>query len=167
MAGEAELTIDKKAWEDMLAEISSRGQDVSPILESAVGTIGYKNIIKHFDDESGPDGKWPRRAPSTVDRYRRIALGLEPVPAGYRQADFLSEKVLHLTYKLRKSIMPTNQRRVDKRAVMIFSPQPYSGQHDRGENGMPKREFMWFDEDTLNLMAEAVATMWMEGTHGS
>ena len=44
-------------------------------------------------------------------------------------------------------------------AVEVFANAIYGGKHDRGEDGMPKREFMYFSDRGKERMAEIIADL--------
>lgn len=71
-------------------------------------------------------------------------------------------RLLQLTGNLRKSIMPGSLNKqteiIDSERVMVFSPVPYSGQHDEGDpsRNLPARTFMWLNEKEKDDMGNII-----------
>lgn len=127
-------SIELDRWVDKLAANLS---DVIPILHALYATIGFKNIIDHFNKEEGPDGKWKQRTRFTQELYQAIKDGVaEPAPGIPRSAYNPSNKILQLTGDTRKSILPANSRRLNRNSILVFATTNYSGQHDRGEKSI-------------------------------
>src|SRR3990167_7444245 len=103
MAGEAVITLDINEWELLTASITGKLRSVSKLLRAVYGTIGYRDIIKHFEDESGPNGPWKPRSESTQKAYARIAAGFGG-PRTNKAKYNPSNKILQLSGDLRKSI---------------------------------------------------------------
>ena len=142
-------TLDIKDWNSTLENIKKNVRNPFELLQTAYGTLGYKNIIEHFNNESGPEGPWKKRSFETNRVYQML---------GKKNARYsANNKILQLTGLLRQSITPTSTKRFDSNAILIFSNVRYSGKHDRGEEGMPKRSFMWFSEKVKTMMAELIS----------
>lgn len=153
--------IDLTAWRDLLKTIQSKGRNIAGILKAVFGTIGFRNLIEHFNKEEGPDGKWKARSPGTQLQYALIEAGKRKPPRGTPAAAYNpSNKILQLTGALRGSILPSNVENITQSSILIFSNSKYGGKHDRGEDKMPKRTFMWFSQETLDRMAAASVQMW-------
>ena len=160
---EYNVEIDLTAWQRMLNSFQRNGTRAVEILRAVFNTIGFSDIISHFEREEGPDGKWAKRAPTTQKLYAMIQEGRRSPPQGYPRAAFNpSNKILQLTGALRNSILPTNTKRISNEAILIFSNSTYGGKHDRGEAGMKKRPFMWFGQDALDKMAASSIQIYAE-----
>lgn len=123
-----------EAWKKFLIEIKGEIKNPIPILRSAYNTIGFKDIIKHFQAEMGPNGKWQRS-------QRAIKEG---------------GQTLQDTGNLKKNFLPTNSKRYNKDAILIFNNAPYSGVHDTGsaKRSLPQRKFMYFTNKAMDRIAE-------------
>lgn len=134
------LLSDKKKW--------------IPVLKALVTTVGFKNVIKHFQDEEGPRMSWPKRKESTQSQYAK---------RGKRSAVYNpSNKLLQLTGHLRQNFRVSNVRTSSDSAT-LFNPVKYAHRHDKGTEGMPKRQFMWLDNDAKELISKGFWTKVMEG----
>ena len=154
--------IDLSKWNSLLHSLEKNGKNAVGILKAVFNTFGFKEINDHFREERGPDGKWKKRSAITQKIYADISSGKRKPPRGYSRAAFNpSNKILQLTGTLRGSMLPQNVRRLTSNSIMIFTPVKYSGKHDRGEDKMPKRTFMWMGDPALRDMAEAAASMWV------
>jgi len=103
----------------------------------------FADVIKHFEVESGPKGKWKAWSPD----YRRK-----------------EGQILQDTGRLRQHVQIGNIRKI-KDGWQLFNDVPYARIHDLGgkmKNGgiMPQRQFMWFsDAGMKKLEKETVAFM--------
>lgn len=109
-------------------------------LKALVATVGFKDVVKHFQDQRGEDGRWPKLNPSYA-RWKR------------RQG---KTKMLVLSGQLRQGFLPSNITDAGRMGVALFNPVEYSGKHDRGE-GVPKRQFMWLSRSAMDLMEKGFA----------
>lgn len=160
----ANLKFDDSEWRAFFER--NKNRDWSKVLQSVYATIGFKDVIDHFNKEEGPEGGWQRRKAETDYRYSKIGGGEWKTPAGFARGAFSSSnKVLQLTGNLRGGILPTNSERVSKTAIKVFNNVVYSGIHDRGGKfmawgkhsaTMPKRSFMWLSNDAMERMAVAI-----------
>lgn len=115
-------------------------------LKAAYATIGFGDIIKHFNQERDSDGnKWQPLAESTL---RSRARG-----RGRRGA-----RILQDTGNLRQSFSATNTQNAGRGEIRIFNNAPYSGSHDNGipERNLPQREFMYFTDRAVDDMGRFI-----------
>jgi len=166
MAGEIHL--DVSAWDQFLGRLSGNVRKATEILKVACSTIGFADIIGHFDDESGPDGPWPKRSANTDRIYDLIGSGKLRAPRGGRAGSYSSSnKLLQLTGKLRQTLNPGRGgvRVVGTAAVKMLAGTNYSRKHDEGDPSsyLPKREFMWLSGKGQQLMANFVRDKFLEG----
>jgi hypothetical protein len=160
---EADIEIDIKEWDGLFALISSNLKRAQKILKVAVQAFAFQDIIEHFRNEEGPDGKWSPRSPATQHRYAMINSGQWRPPKGMKAGSFNpSNKLLQLTGFLRQSIIPTNIKNEGNDGVRLFATAKYSGRHNDGTGGMPKRSFMWASESAQEKMVNMIAQMVME-----
>lgn len=149
MAGKA--TLNAGEWTSFLSSVQSKIKDPSALLKTAFMTAGFQDIIKHFQDEKGPDGKWRPRSAETQAQYSlRNKRDSRYNP---------SNKLLQLTGFMRKAILPTNTKKISKNAIEIFNNAEYSNRHDMGTDGMPQREFMWFSDSAKDRMAQIISSL--------
>lgn len=116
------------------------------ILRSLVAVFGFKDVIDHFDRESGPEGKWPALKPSYAKWKKR---------KGYT-------KKLVLSGHLRQNFLPANTRYDGQEAVAFFNPVEYADQHDEGKN-LPQRQFMWLSGKAMNNLERGLLDRMMRG----
>lgn len=108
------------------------------ILRSVIAVIGIKDIVGHFEREEGPEGKWAPLNPS-YDKWRRKKG---------------KTKILQFSGTLKGAFLPSNMRS-DRESVTVFNPVEYAGKHDRGEDGMPQRKFMWLSDKATELVHQS------------
>jgi phage gpG-like protein len=130
------LRLESAQWDSLLKKLFVRMRDAKPFMRTAYSTLGYKNIMTHFSDESGPDGKW--------------------APLKYRKGAILQD-----TGNLRNSVL-NNARDNGVNSVVVFANAKYSGFHNYGTPTIPKREFMWLDSETKQNMAKMIASLIVE-----
>ena len=146
---EPTVVLDLGEWQKFLTGVLGKMRDATATLLTLSKIHGFADIIQHFRDESGPDGRWPKRAPSTQERYRRIMTGeLRPPPGAHRASFNPSNKLLQLTGALRQSITPTRGqgRKRGKNTVELFTEIQYAGVHQYGHRNIPARPFMWLSD---------------------
>lgn len=157
-------------WDAFFVGLAKLMSEPTKILRAAMATRGYRGIVENFREERGPDGSWAPRSAWTQKYYAEIRSGQRPPPPGFPRAAFNpNNRLLQLTGHLRKTLMPSalTQNTVDqgRSAVLVFSPAPYSGQHDEGDpsRSIPARPFMWLNDKTMDDMATIVLKMMAEG----
>jgi len=122
---------------EKVAAASRRGGNLVQFTEY-VAARAYKECMKHFRDEAGPDGAWAPLSPATILR-RRQGRG-----SG-------GAKALRDTGRLWTSILFRGTRD----AALVFTNVRYGAAHQYGAKNIPKREFLWVDEGFLGKMAGA------------
>lgn len=150
----AQAILKDEELKQFLKDLSSKLKDVSPYLQLAYSTFGYRDIIEHFSKEEGQDGKWKPRSKVTQEAYAR----LNKTNAMYNP----SNKLLQLSGKLRQSIMPSNADKIDNYSISIFSGSEYSKTHDEGYKNIPQRKFMWFSDGAMTNMVTLLLNKLME-----
>ncbi len=100
-----------------------------------LNAIVFKDVIRHFETESGPAGRWQ----AWSARYAKKRKG---------------GKILQDTGKLRNAFKPTNFRKDDNGIVWFNDAKtkkgfPYAFAHDTGGPKLPKRSFMWLSNDAI------------------
>lgn len=99
----------------------------------------YKEIIRHFEEEEGPDGKWERW------QFRGRRINYRPYGRG-------GNKMLQDTGRLRNSFMwdllPDE--------IRVFTEVEYASYHQFGTSKMVARPFLWFEERSYEEWAEYI-----------
>ena len=128
----------KKLLSDMIkakGKISQRSKDYVTLIGARV----IADIIDHFENEQGPNGRW---APwSEAYRLQMAKKG----KAG--------NKILQDTGRLKGGWMPARYRK-SKQGVLWFNPVKYAGAHDQGTNRLPKRQFTWLSSKAMSNISE-------------
>lgn len=145
--------IDDRQWRTFLIRVGRNIKDGARLLDVAAKTHGFKDIITHFAQEKGPDGRWKPLTKATIQRRTKGKGGGRP-------------KILQDEGNLRKSIIAKSTRRRGKNELEMFSNVGYSGKHNEGDpsENLPKREFMWLSEKAQGLMAETIINLALRGT---
>lgn len=144
-------TLNAGEWVGFLSAMNSKIKNPSELLKTAFMVSGFKDIIQHFDDEKGPMGKWKARSPETQMQYAM---------RGRKDSRYNpSNKILQLTGNLRKSILPSNVKKLSRNAVEIYANSEYGHRHDSGTDGMPQREFMWFSDSAKDKMSQIISSL--------
>lgn len=147
-----QIVLQDEEWKRFFNRLENKARDFSKILLAAVNIFGFKDIIDHFDKESGPSGAWPPRKAIT-DRAYDIMGGK------YSSGN----KLLQLSGDLRKEFLPNlgNVRRIDRLSVEMYSTKVYAHRHDMGTGGMPQREFLWLSDKAKDLMLTMMMDDWV------
>lgn len=149
--GEVTFKFELNEWEKWLASVTNNLKKKLPILKEIARTIGFQDIIQHFSDEQGPEGKWTPRSSLTQLAYERL---------GKRNARYkTSNKILQLTGKLRQSLL-LKTGKVSVRgsdSILLFTNVVYAGSHNYGDpkKNTPQREFMYLGDKGHEEMANA------------
>lgn len=148
---------DSKAAEKFFRDIAKnvdRATNRHRAFVSALAPVVFQDVISHFEKQMGSEGKWKKW--SDLYRERMARKGMS------------SNKILQYNGKLRQSFMPTNWR-LDKDAVMWFNPAKtksgfaYAAAHDQGWSPLPKRDFMWLSDKSLQRIASISAAYMLRG----
>jgi hypothetical protein len=155
-----EIRFDDKQVQALFKKFEGRLKNAKAELRAVASTIGFRDIIGHFKAEQGPNGPWPEWSES----YKRFRAGaFKPSKRGRTVAKATGKKPVELGKKLvftghlRQNFLPSNVRDgLFESSVVMFNPVGYAGKHDRGEDGMPERKFMWFSANAMTTMARAL-----------
>ena len=146
----------------MLRDIE-RSMKTSNALAAACKTRGFRDIIDHFREEKGPEGRWEKRKPSTQKRYEQIRKSRRSKIPNKGKYD-PGNKLLQLSGDLRKTIMPGKGglKKQSWHTVVMFSNSPYSGKHNYGDqqSNLVARPFMWLSQEAL----DDILTIYMKRT---
>ena len=102
--------------------------------------IMHKDILNHFKQEEGPDGKWKQLDPKTVKR-RRVGKNKSR-----------GHKILQDTGLLRASLILKHT----KNTARVGSRLEYAGAHNNGTGNVPERKFLWISKKADNLIEKLV-----------
>lgn len=144
------VKLDARPWLNFIDRLHILLKNPQPILRAAFATVGFRDIIKHFQEEKGSEGKWKKRSASTQAAYKRL---------GKKNRTFNpSNKLLQLTGDLRKAFLPGNIENKGRDAILFFNPTPYAAVHDKGskKQGIPQRDFMYLSEKAQDKMLDVI-----------
>lgn len=145
------VTIDDKAAVKLIQGLVSKVGKISDRERSYVGllsSIVFKDLIEHFENETGPEGRWQPWSPRYREwRFRKVS---KKAKAGF------TPKILQLTGKLRQGWTPTRLR-ISREGVLWFNPVEYGAKHQEGTDGMPKREFAWLSDKAMESIETQTA----------
>lgn len=121
----ARVTVDDKSLQKRLAEIGKRAKDCSQFTKTASIRM-HGDVMKHFQTESAPDGKWHRWSAKYAAARARGRGG---------------NKILQDTGQLRGSIGFSNT----SKTASVGTNLVYAPTHQYGDSArnIPKREFLW------------------------
>lgn len=105
-----------------------------------LSAIVLRDINNHFIRQEGPRGPWQPWSKAYAKQAR--ARG---------QRMILSRKGV-----LRKGWIPTNMRRTSE-GILWYNPIKYGPKHDKGLDGMPRRQFAWLSEKAKEEIAKKTA----------
>ena len=149
--GNSRVVLDAKEWRSFFGKILRDLRDPIPKLRTAAMTFGFTNIIEHFKNEEGPEGKWPAWSES-YKKWRYKSVSAKKIAAGR------TPRMLQLSGILRNSLLQgktgSGIKKVGRTGVLMFTKVPYSGKHNYGEGKIPKREFMWLSGETKQKMVD-------------
>lgn len=157
MADVAEISFDDKQWQELIKKVKSRWNDIQKRKEfgGIISASVYQDVIKHFEEEKGPDGKWDEWSDAYEAHLQRIGRA--------------GNKKLQFSGKLRQSFTPTNWRGTQEGILFYNAAKtkggfPYAKHHDTGASssqGNP-RSFMWLSNKAMSSIVSKVAN-WLAG----
>lgn len=170
---EIKLTDKNKSLEKLLKqleEVTSRSTK-QKFYNKASFTM-HENVIRHFEKEQGPDGKWKKFAwpDGSKDNAKRLPwyINGRKQPAGskvvWKDGKVSSikgntgNKVLQRTGHLRQSIVPAS----DTFGAKVQTDVGYAGFLNEGTSRMPQREFMYIDDTTINMIMDDIVETIMQ-----
>jgi len=126
----------RKFQKEKLALLMKKvGDQSQPLKESVL--IVWRDIMDHFRDESGPEGKWTPLNPKTLAR-RRQGKGR------------FSAKILQDTGRLRQSVVTELSQNQGK----VGTNMDYARTHQKGDSSrnIPQREFIWVSRQAADQL---------------
>lgn len=156
----ADAELDLTPWLRKLGRMEASLKSRARLLDKAFSVGGLPDLIQHFSKEEGPRGPWPKRKAFTQTWYQNVMTGKWRPPKGVARAAFNpANKLLQLTGALRKALLIPLIRTFGPDAIEVVARTSYAGKHDKGEGGLPRRQFMWLSDKAKRLMAKVVAGM--------
>jgi len=143
-----------------------------------ISSIGFADVIDHFQKERGPGGKWKAWSQSYKDAingkvaFRRIGGRTVPLkPGGKFKLDPPRKpgKKLQDTGRLRNSLMTVRTAGRAKKGIILFNAAkvkggfPYAKAHNEGDGKLPQREYMWLSLKGMNKIAKFSANYMANG----
>ena len=126
-----------QAWLRRLQRKVSEVKGGKAAFAALCSAVVFKDVIEHFDEERGSEGKWAKWSAAYTKHMNSIGKG--------------GNKILQDTGKMRNALTPIRAGRGYKNVsdgILWFNKVGYSGRHDRGE-GQTKRDFMWLGKAAL------------------
>lgn len=152
------LEWNQRAVKDFFKKINDNVDDIQKKEKTfwgALAALAFRNVIKHFQDESGPEGRWKAWSRIYAERMQRVGKG--------------GNKILQDTGQMRQMLRTADDRSRISQGILVYNPAltkngfPYAWAHDTGQGRLPQREFMWMDSTTLNKMSKIMAEYTTEG----
>lgn len=151
-----EAVLDDKEVREFIQGMDKNLKDVQNGKSEYIGilsSIVFKDLIKHFESESGSEGKWKPWS----DIYKKH---MDNTGKG-------GNKILQDSGRMRQSFKPTNWRKV-KDGVLWFNDAktkkgfPYAFAHNEGGSKLPKREFMWLSDKAMEDITQQTLAFILE-----
>jgi len=147
MGNSAEFVFESEEWQKILKKIGKKWDDIKSRREfgGIISTSVYKDIMSHFDDERGPEGKWVKWSNVYADHLKKIGRS--------------GNKKLQFSGKLRQAFQPSSWR-PESDGVLFFNKAltkngyDYARGHDEGDGKLPQRSFMWLSSKGLSSIIE-------------
>jgi len=141
-------------FQGYMSDVSERLSDAR-IANLAVAQKAWKDVMEHFKNEEGPDGKWAPLNVSWTLAARRKGKGTG------------SDKILQDNGDLRRSI----QFRSTKTDAEVYTGLVYAGTHQYGRKmtirkrtiTIPKRPFMWLSDKMKSRLGSIYVNYYVRG----
>ncbi len=137
-----------KGFQKKMKAIASGNNFADTLTQKYAGLLSaivFKDVIQHFESESGSDGAW--KAWSKSYRKQLEKIGRE------------GNKILQFNGRLRQNFKPTSMR-ASAQGILWFNDAktkggfPYAAAHNYGGDKLPKRDFMWLSFNAMNAISE-------------
>ena len=155
MATQDFAIFDNKVVKKFLSDLTKNYKDISKRDRKYIGVVSalvYEDIIRHFENEEGPDGNWEEWSDIYDAHMQKIGKS--------------GNKLLQDTGKLRQKMMPVmsgKATRISKKGILWFNnakasggfPIAYAHDNDDGtRTTLPQRSFMWLSDKGLDKIAQ-------------
>lgn len=140
MSEDNRVVIDDKEVREMLSNLIKNVGKISEKAKEYVGLLSsvvFRDLIRHFENQEGPDGKWKPWSPRYANYMAKIGKS--------------GNLILTDTGRLRQGWQPTRYRIVNE-GVIWFNPVSYGKKHNEGIAPFPKRQFAWISKDASDEM---------------
>lgn len=146
MSASLEAIFDDREMQSLLSTIKDRFRNnaqANKQLATIVFARVEKNVIHHFNTQSGPTGKWKAWSTAYRSHMNRIGKG--------------GNLILTDTAKMRRGLRVAPTQPSD--GILFWNPSktssgfPYAKAHDEGGPKLPQRKFMWISDPTLESIA--------------
>ena len=149
MAIDAEFVFDGKPWQEMIASVRKKWDDIEArkTFGAIVSSKVYADIMDHFAKEQGPGGKWQPWSAAYAEHLAKSGKG--------------GNMILQDSGRLRQSFAPTSWVGNDD-GILFFNNAktkggfPYAKAHNEGGPRLPQRQFMWLSERGLDGIIDVV-----------
>jgi len=122
-----------KKWMTRLERKVSDVKDGKRQFAAILSPRVFRDVMKHFEEERGPRGRWKAWSDTYAEHMERIGKG--------------GNKILQDTGRLRQGFTPARFRNVSE-GILWYNPVGYARRHDEGDGGRtPARSFMWLSTD--------------------
>lgn len=149
MAEIAEFEFENEQWQSFLKKINLKWKDIENRKEfsNLASIVAFGDIIEHFEEERGPDGKWKPWSKMWAQRRELMGRG--------------SGKILQLTGRLRGSLFPDKGRsKPNNLGVLLYTNVVYAAAHQYGTDKLPARPFMWLSNKGMERLV-SVTEKWL------
>ena len=146
----ADITFEFDSREAQLffSNINKRSKDIKEKTKAyadGIASFVVGDVLRHFEKESGPDGKWKPWSKLYAEHMQRIGKG--------------GNQILQLTSNLKNAIKPTHYRRSGDGIYWYNDAKtkggyPYAWGHDTGDGRLPKRSFMWLSDRAMETVSQ-------------
>lgn len=109
-----------------------------------LSAIVYSDINTHFKEQKGSEGSWKDWSTSYTKHMEKIGRS--------------GNMILQFNGKLRNNFKPTDVKSSSK-GIMWFNDAktkkgfPYAAAHDKGGPKLPKRDFMWLSDSSMEKIS--------------
>lgn len=97
--------------------------------------IIFQDVMRHFQKQEGPDGKWKPLKLATLKRRRQAGRGA---------------KILQDTGRLKNSISGI----ASSRGAEVGTNMVYARTHQKGRGNIPQRQFLWLSKEAGNRILD-------------
>lgn len=164
MSDAASIDYEDKSLADVLSKLRLKVTSIhkTPEMRGIISSVVFKDIIRHFEDEKGPKGKWAPWSKSYRDAINRTVAfryfrgRIVPITDPDQLKKFPPPrkpgKILQATGRMRNSLMPQNYKVLSDGLLFYNKAKtkdgfPYAKAHDEGGPKLPQRKFMWLSKE--------------------
>lgn len=143
----AEIEFDDKEVKSFLSTLKVRLnkiKDGNKKYSTLMSAIVYRDVIDHFENEMGSQGKWEHWSFWHTLQMERLGKG--------------GNKILQDSGKLRQSFTPQSYRSISDGILWFNNANtkggfPYAFAHNEGGEKLPKRDFMWASDEAMEKVS--------------